>query len=270
MKFNKHQLRRISPYLLIGAFYFVAFFAIGIAGDFPLNDDWAYAEGVRHLLLGEGLIMPNVCAAGIAHVALGFLFAKVLGYSFVSLRICSFLVTIVGAIAFYVAAASLRIPRAAATFLTLLYAANPILLNVAFGFMSDSTALALNMVFLALLTRGLAKNSLKTVALAFVVLAVAVSVRQSALIFLVLIPLCLSKRFGAEKNRFVYFAASIILPLASAAACDHWLMTSYVESGSVNIGYDLVKKAHSDVVQKFLFAAPEMAVPVLSAVIQVL
>lgn len=255
---------------MIGAFYIVALLAIGIGGDFPLNDDWAYAEGVRHLLLGEGLIMPNVCAAGIAHVALGFLFAKVLGYSYVSLRICSFLITIVGAVAFFIAAASLRIPRAQATFLTLLYAANPILLNIAFGFMSDSTALALNMVFLACLTRGLSKNSIKTVALAFAVLAVAVTVRQSALIFLVSSPLCLSKRFGAGRKRFVYFAASIILPLASAAACDHWLMTSHLESGSVNIGYDLVKKAHSVVIQKCLFAAPEMALPALCAVVQVL
>ncbi|MFA7336411.1 MAG: hypothetical protein WC028_06470 [Candidatus Obscuribacterales bacterium] len=79
MKFNKHQLKQISPYLLIGAFYIVALLVIGVGGDFPLNDDWAYAEGVRHLLQGEGLIMPNVCAAGIAHVALGFVATKLLG-----------------------------------------------------------------------------------------------------------------------------------------------------------------------------------------------
>jgi len=47
-----------------------------MVGDFPLNDDWAYAEGVRHLLLGEGLVMPTVCAAGLAHVALEFIAVK--------------------------------------------------------------------------------------------------------------------------------------------------------------------------------------------------
>ncbi len=143
---------------MIGAFYIVALLAIGIGGDFPLNDDWTYAEGVRHLLLGEGLIMPNVCAAGIAHVALGFLFAKVLGYSYVSLRICSFLITIVGAVAFFIAAAAMRVSHAQAAFLTLMYAANPILLNITFSFMSDSTGFALNMVFLACLFLGLVKK----------------------------------------------------------------------------------------------------------------
>lgn len=269
MKFNKHQLRQISPYLLIGAFYIVAVFVIGIGGDFPLNDDWAYAEGVRHLLQGEGLIMPNVCAAGIAHVALGFIAVKLLGYSYVGLRFCSFLITILGAVAMFVAAASLRIPRTQAAFLTLLYAANPILLNLAFGFMSDSTALALNMIFLAGLIRGLAKKSLPTTALAFLILALAVSVRQSALIFLILSPFCLSKRFGEGKSKFVVFAMAVLLPLLSAWACDQWLLASYASSGSTNIGYDLVRKAHSSILQKCFFSPQVLFLPAISAAGQV-
>lgn len=243
---------------------------IGIGGDFPLNDDWAYAEGVRHLLNGEGLIMPNVCAAGIAHVALGFVATKLLGYSYVSLRICSFLVTILGAVAVFIAAASFRIPRMSAIFITLLYAANPLLLNIAFGFMSDSTALALNMIFLAGLARGLAKRSLRTIALAFFVLAIAVTVRQSALIFLVLSPFCLSRRFGEGRGKFVVFALAVALPLLSAWACDQWLVASHVGSGSINIGYDLVRKAHSSILQKCFFSAHELLLPTLSALGQVL
>lgn len=255
---------------MIGAFYIVAIFVIGVDGNFPLNDDWAYAEGVRHMLNGEGLIMPNVCAAGIAHVALGFVATKLLGYSYVSLRICSLFVTILGAVAVFVAAASFRIPRMSAIFITLLYAANPLLLNIAFGFMSDSTALALNMIFIAGVARGLAKKSLTTIALAFLVLAIAVTVRQSSLIFLILSPFCLSKRFGEGRGKFVVFALAVALPLLSAWACDQWLVATYLESGSVNIGYDLVKKAHSSVINKLLFSAPEMFLPVLSAIGQVL
>lgn len=270
MKFNKHQLLRIGPYLLIGAFYIFALLVIGIGGDFPLNDDWAYAEGVRHLLLGESLIMPNVCAAAIAHVALGFLSVKMLGYSYVSLRICSFLITIAGALAFFSTAASLRISRSQATFLTLLYASNPILLNIAFGFMSDSTALAMNMIFLACLARGLAKRTLTTMVIAFLVLAIAVSVRQSALIFVVLSPFCLSKRFAQDKLKIAVFVIAFALPTLSAWACDQWLMSMFIESGSTNIGYDLVRKAHSSIIQKCLFSAPDMVLPFFSAVAQVL
>lgn len=255
---------------MIGAFYIVALLAIGMGGDFPLNDDWAYGEGVRHLLQGEGLIMPNVCAAGIAHVALGFLTTKLIGYSYTSLRIFSFLITIFGAVAMFIAAASLRITRIQAVFLTLLYAANPLLLNVAFGFMSDSTALSLNMIFLACLLRGLAKKSLKTMALAFVILALAISVRQSALIFICLSPFCLSKRFGAGKAKIFVFTLALALPLLSAWACDQWLVACHLQSGSINRGYDLVRQAHACVVNQYLFSAPQMVLPTISAIGQVL
>lgn len=255
---------------MIGAFYIVALLVIGVGGDFPLNDDWAYGEGVRHLLLGDGLIMPAVCAAGIAHVALGFIAAKLLGYSYVSLRICSFLVTAVGVIALYVAAAALRIPRTQATFLALLYAANPILLNVTFSFMSDSTGLALNMVFLACLLRGLEKKSLATLMLAFFVLALAVTVRQSALVFLVLVPFCLAARFGAGRKKIFVFALALILPLVTAWACDHWLLTRHLANGFSNKVYDLVRQAHSETVSRLLFSAPDMVLPIVSAIGHVL
>ena len=153
----------------------------------------------------------------------------------------------------FIAAASLRIPRSQAIFLTLLYAANPLLLNVALGFMSDSTALSLNMIFLACLLRGLAKKSLKTMVLAFVVLALAVSVRQSALIFICLSPFCLSKRFGGGRVKLFVFSLALALPLLSAWACDQWLVACHLQSGSINRGYDLVSQAHACVFNQCFF-----------------
>lgn len=255
---------------MIGAFYIFALLAIGIGGDFPLNDDWSYAEGVRHLLIGDGLVMPTVCAAGIAHVGLGFISAKLLGYSYVSLRICSFVMTIVGAFAFYIAAASLRIPRGTATFLTILYAANPILLNVTFGFMSDSTALSLNMIFLACLLRGLEKRSFKLILVGFFVLSLAATVRQSALIFIVLSPICLSKRFENVRYRYFFCICAAAVPLMTALACDHWLTTRHLDASFSNDDYNLVRTAHSDTIRKILFSAREMFLPVVASVGHVL
>ncbi len=266
MKFSKRQLRQISPYLVIGAFYILAFFAIGIDGDFPLNDDWAYAEGVRHLLLGEGLVMPTVCAAGIAHVCLGVLTTKLLGYSCISLRIYSFFITVVGAIALFFSASTLRIPRAQALFLTLLYAANPILINIGFSFMSDSTGLALNLIFLACLYRGLEKKSLEMMLLAFLVLSLSVTVRQSALIFLVLVLFCLSDRFEETRKKILVFVIALVCPLIAGWACDQWLITRQLGESFSNTDYDLVRKAHSDAVCQFVLSAPTTILPTINAV----
>jgi hypothetical protein len=270
LKFNKHQLRQISPYLLIGAFYIVAMAVVGVGGDFPLNDDWAYAEGVRHLLLGEGLQMPYVNAAALVHVGLGLVAAKLWGYSYTSLRICSVLVSFAGAIALYIAAGFLRIPRVQGAFLAILYAANPVLVNVSFGFMSDSTGLTLNMIFLACLLCALVKGSSKVMVLAFVVLALAVTVRQSALIFILLSPFCLSRRFGDSPYRYAVLAVALALPVASMWACDNLLLTAQLDSGSSYNDYEIVRQAHFATLYKLVFAAPDMVLPAIGALGQVL
>lgn len=242
---------------------------IGVSGDFPLNDDWAYAEGVRHVLAGDGLVLPYVNAAAVAHVALGVVAVKLWGYSYATLRLCSILVTFAGATAFYLAAGYLRIPRYPATFLALVYAANPILVNITFGFMSDSTGLALNMIFFACLLFALSRKSTTAMIAAFLVLALAVSVRQSALIFVLLSPLCLSKRFGESPNRFAVFLIAITLPCLSLWYCDKLLLTAQLDSGSSYNDYEIVRQAHFSTLAKLLFSGPSMLLPAIGALGQV-
>lgn len=244
--------------------------SIGIAGDFPLNDDWAYAEGVRHLLLGEGLIMPYVNAAALLHVGFGLLTVKLLGYSYVALRLCSIFVTFAGTVAVYIAASFLRISRIQALFLALVYAVNPILVNVAFSFMSDSTGLALNMIFLAFFLGAMARRSVKLMIVSFVILALAVSVRQSALIFILLTPFCLSRRFGASPSRFAVLLLAIVLPLFSLWACDHLLLAGSVDPTSSYNDYEIVRTAHFETLRKLISSAPNMVLPAVSALGQVL
>ncbi len=270
MKFNKHQLRQKSPYLLIGAFYLVELVVISAAGDFSLNDDWAYAEAVRHLLLGEGLVMPYVNAAAVPHVVLGLLTVKLLGYSYVSLRLYSVLVTFAGTVAVYISAGFLRIPRIQAMFLALLYAANPILINVAFSFMSDSTGLALNMIFLACFLGAMARKSMKLMIVSFIILALAVTVRQSALIFVLLSPFCLSRRFGESPWRYAALLSSIFFPLLALWACDLVLLTAPLNSSSSYNDYEIVRTAHLKVLHRLLFSASDMVLPSMGALGQVL
>jgi hypothetical protein len=246
------------------------FLLIGLSGNFPLNDDWSYGEGVRHLLRGHGLIMPTVCAPGIAHVALGLIASKIFGYSYTSLRLCSFVITFIGALALFDAAASLRIPRRDAAFIALVYAANPVLINVAFSFMSDSTGLALNMIFLACLLRAQAQKSVKMALLAFFFLLLAISVRQSALIFLALAPFCLSSNLASTKNRHLILAALFALPVISAWCCDYWLTHRPSALGFANHDYQMVRQSHAAVVNKLLAAPHQMILPTVSAMGQLL
>ncbi|MBK9205418.1 MAG: glycosyltransferase family 39 protein [Candidatus Obscuribacter sp.] len=267
----RHRTVKVAaPVLLLVSLFVAMLLLIGLSGNFPLNDDWSYGEGVRHLLRGHGLVMPTVCAPGIAHVALGLIASKIFGYSYTSLRLCSFVITFIGALALFDAAASLRIPRRDAVFIALVYAANPVLINVAFSFMSDSTGLALNMIFLACLLRAQAQKSVKMALLAFFFLLLAISVRQSALIFLALAPFCLSSNLASTKNRHLILAALFALPLVSAWCCDYWLTHRPSALGFVNHDYQMVRQSHAAVVNKLLTAPHQMILPTVSAMGQLL
>lgn len=263
-------LKVAAPVLLLISLFVAMLLLIGLSGNFPLNDDWSYGEGVRHLLHGHGLVMPTVCAPGMAHVALGFIAAKVFGYSYTSLRLCSFVITFIGALALFDAAASMRIPRRDAAFIALVYAANPVLINVAFSFMSDSTGLALNLIFLACLLRAQAQKSVKMALVAFFFLLMAISVRQSALIFLALAPFCLSSNLASTKHRHLILAAVFTLPLISAWSCDYWLTHRPSTLGFVNNDYQMVRQSHAAVVNKLLTAPHHMFLPTISAMGQLL
>jgi len=86
--------------------------------------------------------------------------------------------------------------------------------------------------------------------LAFLVLALTVTVRQSALVFLVLAPFCLAKRFGVGIKKKFVFVFALVLPLASAWARDKWLMTRHLGNGFSNTDYDLVRQAQSETVRR--------------------
>ncbi|HMY54765.1 MAG TPA: hypothetical protein PL112_07560, partial [Candidatus Obscuribacter sp.] len=134
--------RKILPLLVIAAFFALSVAVISPAGDFPLNDDWSYGEAVRTFLQTGKFVMPTVCAAGFLHILWGSLFCQLAGFSYESLRWSSLVASLLGAWAFYLTLRSCRLRIREALFLSLLYAGNPIMINLAFGFMSDSTALA--------------------------------------------------------------------------------------------------------------------------------
>ena len=84
--------KRIASSLVIFAIVGIVFIVFELiaspAGNFPLNDDWSYAVGVKNLLeSGHLRITSWTLAAAIFHVSSAALFCKIAGFSFEALRI---------------------------------------------------------------------------------------------------------------------------------------------------------------------------------------
>jgi len=145
----------------VGGVYALWFLAVSPRGDFPLNDDWAYAWSVRHLLeTGELRISEWASAASVVPVYWGALFSKLAGgFSFTALRISTLVFGVVSPLALCWLLRELYIPRLAAVLAAVVLLANPLFVHLSYTFMSDIFYLSLMLLSLGLYASGIERDS---------------------------------------------------------------------------------------------------------------
>lgn len=79
---------KFSPFVVLSLIWLIALFIVQPLGDFPLNDDWAYAISVeRWCKTGQFEIIDWPAMSLFTQIAWGTLWAKVFGFSFNILRL---------------------------------------------------------------------------------------------------------------------------------------------------------------------------------------
>ncbi len=142
--------------LLLASLWLIAIAWVGIGGDYPLNDDWAYALSAKEFLhSGRMRILDWAAPSLVAHIAWGALCMRLLGESFVSLRVGTLLLALLGAWASYGLGRSLRLSPRQALLSTLALLFSPWYVNLSFTFMSDVPWLVLVLVGLLCFSRAL-------------------------------------------------------------------------------------------------------------------
>jgi len=141
--------------------YALWFSLVSPQGEFPLNDDWAYAWSVRHLLqTGELRISEWISATVVFQIYWGALFAQLAGgFSFTALRWSTLVMSFVGCLALYDLLRQLDIPAPSALLGALTYAVNPIYVYLSYTFMTDVFYLTPMMLSLSFYVRGVKQES---------------------------------------------------------------------------------------------------------------
>jgi hypothetical protein len=111
---------------------------VGVRGDFPLSDDWSYAFAVRSMC-GTGLLqmLPWTGASLVLQAGYGAALCRTFGFSFEVLRLSTVVLAASGAGAFVLLQRALGLRGGALLLGTLLFALNPLFVNLAFTFMTD-------------------------------------------------------------------------------------------------------------------------------------
>jgi 4-amino-4-deoxy-L-arabinose transferase-like glycosyltransferase len=110
----------------------------GMGGDFPLNDDWAYAWSARHLAeTGQVRILDWAAPSLVSHVAWGGLLVRLFGPSFVVLRAGGALIGGIGLLLLYRLGRLAGLPPARSVLLALLVGLSPWYLALSLSYMTD-------------------------------------------------------------------------------------------------------------------------------------
>jgi len=130
-------------------------------GEFPLNDDWAYAWSVRHLLqTGELRISEWTSASAVFPVYWGALAAMLSGgFSFGALRVSTLAFSVASPLALCWLLRNLSISRPAAVLAAVTIVVNPLFVHLSYTFMTDVFFLGQMLVCLALYVQGIERDS---------------------------------------------------------------------------------------------------------------
>jgi len=151
-------------------------------GNFPLNDDWAYAYSVQHLLQHGELRFSDWTATNLlGQVAWSALFCVPLGFSFTPLRFSTVVLGFVGILGTYEILRGLNTSRQIAAISALTLAFCPKYFVLSLTFMNDVPFVAFAIASLYFFMRRLRLESPPAVAASFILACLAILTRQTGL-----------------------------------------------------------------------------------------
>ena len=205
-------------------------------GEFPYNDDWAYARSVKVLVeSGRFFISGWTSVNLLAQMGWGALFCFPFGFSFTALRVSTLVAGLLGLWGtrrlIYNATENDRV----AFFGTVLTVANPIYLGLSASFMTDVPFYALTTWSLAYMVIGLKQDSTRPMLLGLGLAVVALLVRQLGIALFAGFSIAYVVNKGLHLKPIIVAGASVAAGLAIQVAYQKWLVFMMPRTISYNV-----------------------------------
>jgi hypothetical protein len=155
--------------------------------EVPLVDDWTYAWSVEHFLhTGELRMLEWSPHYPLAQILWGALFSRLLGFSFVVLRLSTLVLAWAGLLAFFLTLRELGIQRFLAGLGTLALWCNPVFFVLSYSFMTDVPFVSVMNVAILCYVRWVKRGGLWDLSLGSVVALLAFLIRQQGAVLALL------------------------------------------------------------------------------------
>ena len=130
--------KNLFYFIILVLLWVISALIINPIGEFPLNDDWAYAKSVFILCQKGEIYFGNWPAMTlIAQILYGAAFCKIFGLSFTVLRISVLLLGLAGIIAFYFLSLKFTRNSLFSFISSALIGFNPLYFSLCYTFMTD-------------------------------------------------------------------------------------------------------------------------------------
>ena len=212
-----------SPWEIAGALVSVALALVLVClfvnplRETAMEDDWAYALMVKHLLQTGHYKLHDWAAANMPfQIAWGALFSEALGYSHATLRLSTLAVFFLGLAAFYFLARDHDLSPGMAGLVTLGLLGSPLVLRFAFNFMTDVPFVMWLVISVWLYGRAIRNHSYRLMVVASLAAAVATLTRQFGVALVGALGL-LWLLDGNRQRQLLFYLSGAALPLIAGA-----------------------------------------------------
>ena len=228
-----------------GIFMILAAFVVSVLlvnplGDFPINDDFAYGWTVQNFQdTGRLVIHDWLSGTVVAQTFLGLLFSLPFGFSFTALRFSTLFMSLVGAVAAYLALRELGFGEAKSTVGSLALLFNPLYFNKSFNFSSDIHFMGFMLLSLLFYIKSVKSgNDLRFMLLGSLFSVFSILTRQNG----VLIPVAVVVYLWLNRKRnaftFRHFLVVAVVPFAAFMAFEYWFIFIHGPTASANLMSD--------------------------------
>lgn len=216
--------RRVQ--LGLTAMWVMVAFVINPIGEFPINDDWAYAWSVKTLMDGGGFQLSDWAAVNLLpQVLWGSVFSLPGGFSFTALRISTLSAALIALLILHRLLRDTRIGGPLTVAGVLAVAFNPVYLALSNSFNNDVPAFALFVGAFYAIARGLA-GSRVAMSVGIAVALVGILERQSNLVLLPALSAALLTMGRLTLRRVCLASLPALMGFACQMAYAQWLAES--------------------------------------------
>lgn len=196
-------------------------------GDYPLNDDWVYALAVESVLETGYYQFPSASSANVGpQIYWGALFCLPFGFSFTALRFSTLTLGLMGVWALHGLIRYYAEDNKTALLGALTLAVNPLYFGLANSFMTDVPFIAVVLIAMYFLVRGLQHDSRYDIALGLVITFLAILVRQLGLVVLLAFAVAYLVKRGFTFPRLAKVSALVVLGGLLHIAYQYWLIST--------------------------------------------